>query len=255
MKASCDKVAVERDGLKTDKVELEERLAGAVGENSKLVAKLTALGQNVDKLLGAQDKMAKEREALAAQVDELKRMRAAADARDGEYRSLLGKLRAMIDAGTLQVKIRGGRMVVQMSSDLLFPAGGTKLRPDARKAVVDLAATLKSFPDRKFQVVGHSDSTPINSARFPSNWELSAERAIEVVKVLIESGVQASTISAAENAEFDPLVENRYTGAQRHEPPRRAYFLTQARRAARLRRHSKAVVESDWHEITPVAPR
>ena len=71
-----------------------------------------------------------------------------------------------------------------------------------------LAMALAQFQDRKFQVVGHSDATPIHTARFPSNWELSTQRAIEVVKLLVEEGVPPEIISAAGSAEFDPLIDS-----------------------------------------------
>jgi len=203
-----DSTRTERDGLKKDRDDLSIKLTDAVGQNQQLVSKLTSMGQNVDRLLGEKDKLGKERAELAQQVDELSRLRVQAEERSADYKRLLQKLHNMIDAGTLQVKIRNGRMLVQMSSDLLFPPGGVRLKPEAQMAIESLAETLKAFPDRHFQIVGHSDSTPIATQRFPSNWELSAERAIEVVKVLVDAGVPASNLSAAGNAEFDPLVDN-----------------------------------------------
>ncbi len=114
----------------------------------------------------------------------------------------------MIDAGTLQVKIRNGRMLVQMSSDVVFPPASTRIKPDAKTAIEELATTIATFAGRKFQVLGHSDATPIRSARFPSNWELSVQRATEVVKLMVEAGVPPEMLSAAGSAEFDPLVDN-----------------------------------------------
>jgi chemotaxis protein MotB len=169
----------------------------------------------VEQLLGEKGELSKERERLkveqenlAKEVDELKRMRAAAEARNAEYRKVMDKLKQLIDAGTLSVRVRNGRMIVQMSSDVVFPPGATKINPEAKEAILELAETMKEFKDRKFQVVGHSDATPISTARFPSNWELSTQRAIEVVKLMVEGGVAPAMISAAGNAEFDPLVGN-----------------------------------------------
>ena len=198
----------ERDGLAKKSQELDHTLTQTMEQNQQLVTKIATMGQNVENLLGQKDQLAEEREKLAKRVEELNRLRDSAEARNAEYRSLLDKLRQMIDAGTLEVKVRGGRMLVQMSSDVLFPPGGTKLKPEAQQAIAELAQSIKSFPGRKFQVMGHSDPTPINTARFPSNWELSTQRAIEVVKVMIEAGVPAEMISAAGAAEFDPLVPN-----------------------------------------------
>jgi chemotaxis protein MotB len=193
--------------------ELDTKLTSALDQNQQLVTKVSAMGQNVEQLLGEKDSLAQERERLtnerkelASEVEELKRMRAAAEARNAEYKSVIEKLRRMIDAGTLQVKVRNGRMLVQMSSDVVFPAGGTRIKAEARDAITQLAETIKQFPDRKFQVVGHSDATPIRSERFPSNWELSSQRAIEVVRLMVEAGVPAEMLSAAGQAEFDPLA-------------------------------------------------
>ena len=59
--------------------------------------------------------------------------------------------------------------------------------------------------DLKLVVIGHADKQPINSSRFPSNWELSAHRAAAVVRGLIDRGVPAENLLAAGQAEFDPI--------------------------------------------------
>jgi chemotaxis protein MotB len=190
-------------------------LTTALDQNQQLVTKVASMGQNVEQLLGEKGELAKERERLendqknlAKEVDELKRMRAASEKRAAEYQNLVGKLAKMIDAGTLQVKVRNGRMLVQLSSDVVFPPGGTRIKPEGKEAFTQIAEAIKQFPDRKFQVIGHSDSTPIRTERFPSNWELSMARSLEVVKLLIEAGVPPTMLSAAGGAEFDPLVAN-----------------------------------------------
>ena len=191
----------ERDEARKNGEDLEKKLGDEREQNLHLVAKVESMGASVEQLAG-------EKSALAVEIDELRRMRASAEARSAEYRSLLARLSKMIDAGTLKVKIRGGRMVVEMSSDVVFPAGGTRIKPQAEQALQQLAKTILQFPDRRFQVVGHSDPTPISTSRFPSNWELSSQRAVEVVKLLIGAGVPPEILSAAGQAEFDPLVMN-----------------------------------------------
>jgi chemotaxis protein MotB len=205
----------ERDDETVKVKDCGDKLTQATDQNQQLVTKVSAMGQNVEQLLGEKDSMAQEREKLATErqglakeVDELKRMRAAAEARNGEYKKVVDKLRKMMDAGTLDVKIRGGRILVRLSSDVVFPPGGTTIRPEAFDAIRGVADAIKQFPDRKFQVVGHSDATPIKTERFPSNWELSSQRAIEVVRLLVENGVPSEMLSAAGNAEFDPLEKN-----------------------------------------------
>jgi len=198
----------EKEACNASNTECSGKLDGALEQNNQLVTKVSSMGQNVEALLGEKDKFAEERDQMKNELEEARRMRAAAEARNAEFKQLLSKLHKMIDAGTLKVKVRNGLMVVSMSSDVLFPPGGTKLKPEARAAIEELAVTIAGFPSRKFQVVGHSDPTPIRTARFPSNWELSSQRAIEVVRMMVEAGVPPEMLSAAGSAEFDPLVTN-----------------------------------------------
>ena len=67
---------------------------------------------------------------------------------------------------------------------------------------------LATLEGRRFQIAGHTDDEPIRVSGFSSNWQLSAERALEVVGVLIECGMQPETLSAAGYGEFDPLSPN-----------------------------------------------
>jgi chemotaxis protein MotB len=198
----------ERDELNKKQKELEDKLTVAMDQNNQLVTKVSSMGQNVEQLLGEKDKIAEERETMKKEIEELRRMRAAAEARNQEFRKVVEKLAKMIDAGSVEVKVRNGNMLVAMSSDVLFPPGGTKLKAEAVEAIKQLAGTIATLKGRRFQVVGHSDATPINTARFPSNWELSTQRAIEVVKVMIEAGVPPEMLAASGSAEFDPLVTN-----------------------------------------------
>lgn len=183
--------------------------------NQKLSADLAARDIKINQILdekGALDKerteLSEEQEKLARELEDLRKLKVATEKRNADYRTLLHKLAKMIDSGTLKVKIRNGLMQVQMSSDVVFPSASVKIKPEAKQAIQELAATISTFSDRRFQVMGHCDPTPIRTARFPSNWELSTQRAIEVVKQMIEAGVPPEMISAAGAAQFDPVTEN-----------------------------------------------
>ena len=200
--------------LQKEKEECQKSLKSTTEEKN---ADLVARSMQIDKLLkekGTLDvekqQLSDEQVKLSRQIQDLEKMRAAAEKRSADYQSLLGKLRKMIDAGTLEVKIRNGRMLVRMASDVVFPSAGTRIKAEAKEAIQNLAQNLKSFTGRKFLVVGHSDTTPIHTDRFPSNWYLSTQRAIEVIKVMIETGVPSEMLSAAGAAEFDPLTANEF---------------------------------------------
>lgn len=136
--------------------------------------------------------------ALAARVEELQ-----------NYRSeFFGRLRQVL-GDRPGIEIVGDRFVFQ--SEVLFPQGSAELTEAGRENLRRLAATLRDLlvripPDIPWilRVDGHADRTPVTRA-FPSNWELSAQRAINVVKLLIEEGIPATRLAAAGFAEFQPV--------------------------------------------------
>ena len=71
-----------------------------------------------------------------------------------------------------------------------------------------MAQALSGLADRQFLVAGHTDDKPIHTARFPSNWELSTERAVVVARFLISKGMKPETLGAVGYGEFDPVVAN-----------------------------------------------
>jgi chemotaxis protein MotB len=103
---------------------------------------------------------------------------------------------------------RNGRLVLQLPNDVLFDSGQTGLKPAGKGAVMQVAHVLATVPGRSFQVAGHTDNVPIDSARFPSNWELATARAVEVVKLFVSQGVDPKALSAAGYGEFDPMASN-----------------------------------------------
>jgi len=189
-----------------------ERLVHDIERSGASIESLEAAKDEMDKqkdtMLAERERLLKEQEDLKNQLEQLRKMKEAAEKRNAEFREIMGRLKSMIDAGTLSVNIRKGRMIVSLSNDILFPSGSTTLREEGKGAVKELSETLQSLEDRTFLIVGHSDSTPIKTKRFPSNWELSSQRAIEVVKLMIEYGVKPEMLAAAGQAEFDPIAGN-----------------------------------------------
>jgi chemotaxis protein MotB len=143
-----------------------------------------------------------------AELEELRKQKAAVEARLRLFEEVLQKLKSMIDAGKLKVVVRRGQIVLVLATDVLFDLGKTEIKPDGKAALGELAATLRTVRGRRFQVSGHTDSVRIKSKEFASNWELSTARALTVVHFLIARGVNKSSLSAAGYAEFDPVVPN-----------------------------------------------
>ena len=136
--------------------------------------------------------------ALASKVEELQR-----------YRSeFFGKLRDVLQ-NRQDVQIVGDRFVFQ--SEVLFPAGSAEMSGSGQEQITKLAATLKQIAAEipadvnwLLRVDGHADKQPRRSGD-AGNWELSAQRAINVVKLLVEDGIPANRLAATGFGEYQPL--------------------------------------------------
>jgi chemotaxis protein MotB len=137
--------------------------------------------------------------ALARKIEQLK-----------QYRSeFFGKVREII-GNRPGIRIVGDRFVFQ--AEVLFPPGSADLSDDAKKELDGVFAALKQIavkipPNINWilRVDGHTDHTPIDTAQFPSNWELSAERAISVVRLAIAQGIPPNRVAAAGFADTQPI--------------------------------------------------
>ena len=108
------------------------------------------------------------------------------------------------------IQIKGDRFVFQ--SEILFESGSADIQAEGRVALSLVAKTLIDLSDKIptdlnwiLQIDGHTDRVPIATAKFPSNWELSHARALEVVKFFIQQGVPADKLSANGYGEYQPI--------------------------------------------------
>lgn len=99
-------------------------------------------------------------------------------------------------------------IIFRVDSIILFDTGKADLKDDAKPVITKIASALKELKT-DIMVQGHADDRPINTAAFPSNWELSTKRATNVVKYMTEtSGIEPKYLTATGNAEFKPIVPN-----------------------------------------------
>jgi chemotaxis protein MotB len=172
--------------LRTQIAELSNLLETSEGQSQEQQSEIADLGRRLNL-------------ALATKVRELAR-----------YRSeFLGRLREVLGERA-DVRVVGDRFVFQ--SEVLFATGEAVLEAPGRAQLLGLAESLKEIGatipgdiDWVLRVDGHTDERPIQTPRFPSNWELSTARAISVVKFLIEQDVPAERVMAAGFAHFRPL--------------------------------------------------
>lgn len=167
--------------------ELQSNLARVVKDRSSLEASITEMEQ-----------------ALA----EARERKLAAERRIREYKDLLAKFKPLIDAGRLQVKIVDGRMVVALSMDILFDSGSARLSKDGMETIQEVTRLLASIPGKRYQVEGHTDTVPIHTKTYPSNWELGSGRALSIVKTMVAAGMPEERVSGATFGEWRPTATN-----------------------------------------------
>ena len=98
-------------------------------------------------------------------------------------------------------------VVITMSDLLLFAKGGTRLSEKGLDILEKVAVVLSKLAYH-VKIRGHTDSSPISSSMFPSNWELSSARASTVVRLLVKNGVPPKYISAEGYAHYHPVATN-----------------------------------------------
>jgi chemotaxis protein MotB len=165
---------------------LEEALSASEAQNTDSQARITDLGARLNV-------------ALAQRVQELAR-----------YRSeFFGRLRSIL-ANRPDIRVVGDRFVFQ--SEVFFDSARADLNPSALPELDKLAAALLQLAQEippeinwVMRVDGHTDTRPIRSPQYPSNWALSSARAIAVVEYLMSKGVSPQRLVAAGFGEYQPL--------------------------------------------------
>ncbi len=108
----------------------------------------------------------------------------------------------------IEVTVSANQVNIQISERILFELGRAELTEEGRAVLVKLVPLLSVASDHALSIEGHTDSTPIANARFPSNWELSSQRATGVLRFLLTQGVAAGRMRAVGYADTRPLADN-----------------------------------------------
>lgn len=116
-------------------------------------------------------------------------------------------LQPWVDAKQVVIRKTKLWLEIEIRTDVLFPSGVAQLNDSARKVLDDVAGVLSRFPN-PIRVEGYTDDRPINTRRFPSNWELSAARAGSVARLFGERGVDPSHIGIFGWGEYHPVASN-----------------------------------------------
>lgn len=194
LKACQDEAA----GCKTARAESEDQLKKMMAdlESTKSASESTTAG------------LQKNLKSTQEELEELRRQRAETEKRLQAFKDLTAKFQKMIDTGKLKVRVRGGRMILELPAGILFASGKADLSKEGTVALTEVAGILKEFGDRKFLVAGHTDNQPLRGSKYKDNWDLATARALTVTKYMVAGGMLPQNLAAAGYAEFDPAADN-----------------------------------------------
>jgi chemotaxis protein MotB len=202
-------------GLLADREREVAALRSSAGDSAKLAAQPAAMGNDTSDKDQLAQRVAELEGQLAERDTELAALRGDLSTEMAKLkeaqRGLVRALRPEIEQGNITVDINNERLLINLTSSMLFGAGEDQLKPAGTDALKRVGAVLKGYPEYKVEVDGHTDNWPIRSSlkkRFPTNKELSEARAANGVTALAEGGVSAGTITSAGYADTKPVAPN-----------------------------------------------
>lgn len=125
------------------------------------------------------------------------------------YDALVSDLRGEVDSRDIRVRQFREKLEINFVDKVLFGSGSAEITPRGREILLKVAGVLARVKDKSIYVVGHTDSNPIHSALYPSNWELSTSRSASVIRYLSESGgLNPERFTAMGRAFYQPVSSN-----------------------------------------------
>ncbi|HUT65456.1 MAG TPA: OmpA family protein [Spirochaetota bacterium] len=145
-------------------------------------------------------------EQKAVSEEELERLQ-------GAYGELVENLNREISRGKIEVGQIKGKLQLTVAEEIFFDSGRAELKKEGEEVLLLIGGILKKIPEKNIRVEGHTDNVKIGKAlrdKYPSNWELGAVRAVNVVRYLEEgAGIDPLRLSAVSYAQYRPVASNR----------------------------------------------
>ncbi len=121
---------------------------------------------------------------------------------------LTSQLEMELKDGKLEIHMEPRGMVVSLREATFFPSGDDELAAKSMGVIAKLAGVVKDLPN-EISIEGHTDSVPIHTVRFPSNWELSSARSIAMLKIFQSKfAIDAKRLSVVGYADTKPIMDN-----------------------------------------------
>ena len=202
------------EGLEASALSLNEELESVLEEHEDLVLEQAKCVEETNRLSLSESRLGTR---LADQSVELVRSQQELDTARSElgrltstYTTLMSDLESEVASGQIQIEQLREGIRVNVSDDILFASGSTQLDPVGQAVLTKVAAQLSEL-DHDIQVQGHTDDRKLRGTlrqQFPSNWELAAARAGEVIRLFQRSGIDGERLTLISFASYDPIASN-----------------------------------------------
>ncbi|MBI3812311.1 MAG: OmpA family protein [Nitrospirae bacterium] len=198
-KAEQSRLQKEIAGLQSQKENLDKDLALLREQKQSAETEIASLN---DRLAQLQKQTAE----IATQKDEeINRLK-------GTYESLVKDLKGEIEKGEIKVTQIRDRLTVNLVEKILFDSGKAEVKAQGKEVLKKVGNILKDVKDKDIRIEGYTDNVPIKGTlrqKFPTNWELSTQRATNVLHFLQdEGGVDGARLAAVGFGEFRPIAAN-----------------------------------------------
>jgi len=193
----------------TKKVEETESLNRQIGALEQTIRDLKAENQGLRSKVEELTKQVAEQRQRVADLEMIKEQKV--QEVSSEYGSMIEKMKAEIAQGQVTITELKGKLTVNMVEAVLFDSGKAEVKTEGLLVLQKVVDVLKEAKDKVIRVEGHTDNVPIAGglARvYPTNWELSAARAINVTRYLQARGIDPAKLSAVAYGEFRPVADN-----------------------------------------------
>jgi chemotaxis protein MotB len=221
--AAYEKLSAENAALKGDVKRLTGDLAGTVSERDalnlskkgleeSLKSTSDAKNQKIGELSQKLGQLEAENTRLKDDVTQLQKLKELEVQKTSKtYENLLDSMKSEISKGQVTISELKGKLTVNLVESVLFDSGKAEVKPEGLVVLQKVIDILKGLKDKAIRIEGHTDNVPIVGAlarKYPTNWELSAARAINVARYLQQQGIDPALLGAVAYGEFKPVALN-----------------------------------------------
>ena len=216
LKADLERMTLQNEKLATDLSYVTDQRDKAVSDKEELDRILKARSDNLSQTISDLRRKVADLEAENTKLKEenaslVKAREEQVQKVSSTYENMIEKMKSEISKGQITISELKGKLTVNMVDSILFDSGRAEVKKGGLEILGKVVSILKDVKDKSIRIEGHTDDVQISRAlaqRYPTNWELSAARAVNVARFLQDQGIDPGNLSAAAYGEWKPVATN-----------------------------------------------